>query len=156
MGAEAPAQQRMLGGRAIRGGRVWPHAGLIDRYPGTRQRKNRGNERGKFRRGGRSASFFYVCVSRFPPPALDVTGDLDKEDRRVGRRGNDLGGGLTGCGGRIDEHPREEGFFASLFLPIWQDRSQAGARLGWPVVPPERRPANAGRHPGSVGAGRAS
>jgi hypothetical protein len=44
-----------------------------------------------------------------------VTGDLDKEDRRVGRRGNDLGAGLyTGCGGKIDERPREEGFLTSL------------------------------------------
>jgi hypothetical protein len=43
-----------------------------------------------------------------------VTGDLDKEDGRVGTRGNDLGAGLTECGGGIDERPREEGFFASL------------------------------------------
>jgi hypothetical protein len=48
-----------------------------------------------------------------------VTGDLDKEDRRVGRRGNDLGAGLTECGGGIDECPREEVFFASLSLPIF-------------------------------------
>jgi hypothetical protein len=47
-----------------------------------------------------------------------VIGDLDKEDRRVGRRGNDLGAGLTGCGGGIDEQPREEGFFAGLSSPI--------------------------------------
>jgi hypothetical protein len=83
VGAEAPAQQRMLGGRAIKGGRVRAQVGLSDRYPGTRHRKiMRGNERGKFRRGGRSASFFYVSVSRSPPPALEVTGDLDKEDGR--------------------------------------------------------------------------
>jgi hypothetical protein len=43
-----------------------------------------------------------------------VTGDLDKEDHRVGGRGYDLGTGFTGCGGGIDERPREEGFFASL------------------------------------------
>jgi hypothetical protein len=48
-----------------------------------------------------------------------VTGDLDKEDRRVGRRGNDLGAGLRVCGGGIDERPREEGFFASLSPPIF-------------------------------------
>jgi hypothetical protein len=48
-----------------------------------------------------------------------VTGDLDKEDRRVGRRGNDLGAGLTGCGGGIDEQPREEGVFAGLFPHIF-------------------------------------
>jgi hypothetical protein len=41
-------------------------------------------------------AFHSVCVSRSPPPpALEVTGDLDKEDRRVGRRGNDLGAGFT-------------------------------------------------------------
>jgi hypothetical protein len=48
-----------------------------------------------------------------------VTGDLDKEDRRVGCRGNDLGAGFTGCGGGIDERPREEGLFASLSPPIF-------------------------------------
>jgi hypothetical protein len=49
-----------------------------------------------------------------PPPFLEVTGDLDKEDRRVGGRGYDLGAEFTGCGGGIDERPREEGFLASL------------------------------------------
>jgi hypothetical protein len=48
-----------------------------------------------------------------------VTRDLDKEDRRVGKRGNDLGAGLTGCDGEIDERPREEGFFASLSPPFF-------------------------------------
>jgi hypothetical protein len=48
-----------------------------------------------------------------------VTGNLDKEDRRVGRRGNDLEAGLTGCGGGIDERPRHEDFFANLFPPIF-------------------------------------
>jgi hypothetical protein len=43
-----------------------------------------------------------------------VTGDLDKENRRVGGRGYDLGTGLARCDGGIDERPREEGFFASL------------------------------------------
>jgi hypothetical protein len=47
-------------------------------------------------RGGTSAMFFYVNVSQSPPSALEVMGDLDKEDRRVGRRGNDLRAGLTG------------------------------------------------------------
>jgi hypothetical protein len=62
--------------------------------------------------------FSSICVSRSPPPALEATGDLDKEDRRVGRRGKDLGAGLTGCGDGVDEHPREEGFFANLSPPI--------------------------------------
>jgi hypothetical protein len=49
-----------------------------------------------------------------------VTRDLDKEDSRVGGRGYDLGAGFTGCGGGIDERPREEGlFFASLSPPIF-------------------------------------
>jgi hypothetical protein len=32
--------------------------------------------------------------------------------------GYDLGAGLTGCNGGIDERPREEGFFASLSPPF--------------------------------------
>jgi hypothetical protein len=60
-----------------------------------------------------------VLTVSVPLPALEVTGDLDKGDRRVGRRGNDLGAGLTGCGGGIDERPREEGLFASLSPPIF-------------------------------------
>jgi hypothetical protein len=48
-----------------------------------------------------------------------VTGDFDKEDRRVGGRGYDLGAGFTGCGGGIAERSREEGFFASLSPPIF-------------------------------------
>jgi hypothetical protein len=75
--------------------------------------------------------FFSICVSWSPPPALELTGDLDKEDRRVGRRGKNLGAGLTVCGGGIDKHPREEGFFSQPFPSyLRQDRSHAGARLG--------------------------
>jgi hypothetical protein len=48
-----------------------------------------------------------------------VTGDLDKEDRRVGGRGYDLGAGFTGCGGGIDERLPEEGVSASLSPPIF-------------------------------------
>jgi hypothetical protein len=58
-------------------------------------------------------------VSRSLPLAIEVTGDLDKEERRVGRRGNDLGAGLTICGGGIDERPREEGVFGSASPPIF-------------------------------------
>jgi hypothetical protein len=47
-----------------------------------------------------------------------VKGDLDKEDRRVGGRGYDLGTGFTGCDAGIDERPREERFFASQSPPI--------------------------------------
>jgi hypothetical protein len=109
----------VLGGRAIRGGRVRPHAGLSHRYPGTRPRKieemsgkNSGAEAG-------APIFFCVSVSRSPPPALEVTGDLDKEDRRVGGRGYDLGTGFAGCDGGIDERQRVEGFLASLSPPIF-------------------------------------
>jgi hypothetical protein len=66
--------------------------------------------------------FPYVGVSRSPPHALEVTGNLDKKDRRVGRRGNDLGAGLTGLGGGIDEQPRAE-----VFLPAFPLLSSA-----WP------------------------
>jgi hypothetical protein len=59
-----------------------------------------------------------VGYSWSPPHALDVTGDLDKEKSRVGRSCNDLGAGLTGYDGGIDERPREEGFFASLSPPF--------------------------------------
>jgi hypothetical protein len=47
-------------------------------------------------------------MSRPPPPALEVTGNLDEEESRDGRSGNDLGAGLTGCDGGIDERQREE------------------------------------------------
>jgi hypothetical protein len=60
---------------------------------------------------------FYLVVS-VPPPALEVTGDLDKGESRDERSGNDLGTGLTGCDGGIDERPHEEGGFASLSPPI--------------------------------------
>jgi hypothetical protein len=48
-----------------------------------------------------------------------VTGDLVKEDRRVGGRGYDLGAGFTGCGGGIDERSCEEVFFATLSPPTF-------------------------------------
>jgi hypothetical protein len=50
--------------------------------------------------------------------SLEVTGDLDKEERRVGRSSNDLRAGPTGCDGGINERLREEGFFSSLSPPI--------------------------------------
>jgi hypothetical protein len=60
----------------------------------------------------------FVCLAP-PPLALEVTGDLYKEEIRAGRSVNDLGAGFTGCGGGIDERPREEGFSASLSPPIF-------------------------------------
>jgi hypothetical protein len=59
-----------------------------------------------------------------PPPALEVTGDLDKEERRDGRSGYDLGAGLAGYDGGIDERTREEGFFASLSPPISNNKTE--------------------------------
>jgi hypothetical protein len=90
-------------------------------------------------------TFDFVFVSRSPPSALEVTGGLDKEGHRAGRSDNDLVAGSAGCDGGVDKRLREEGFFAnfsSLIPPyLRQDRSHAGARLGWPVVPPGRRSA---------------
>jgi hypothetical protein len=53
------------------------------------------------------------------PTVLEVTGDLDKEERRAGRSGIDLGAGLTGFEGGINERLREEGFSASLSPPLF-------------------------------------
>jgi hypothetical protein len=124
---EPHSRKMLLGGRAIKGGRVRAQVGLPNKYPGTRHRKNRGNKRGNPCAEARAPVFPFVCVSRSPPPALEVTWDLDKEDRRVGRRGNDLGAWFTGYGGGIDEQPREEAFLPA-YLRL--DRSHARARLG--------------------------
>jgi hypothetical protein len=48
-----------------------------------------------------------------------VTVDLDKEERRAGRSGNDLGAGLTRCDGGVDKRLREKGFFTNVFPPIF-------------------------------------
>jgi hypothetical protein len=50
------------------------------------------------------------------PPALKVTEDLDKEQRRVGRSGNDLGAGPTGGDGEINERLREDSFLPAFPL----------------------------------------
>jgi hypothetical protein len=48
-----------------------------------------------------------------------VTGDLDEEESREGRSGNDLVTWLAGCDGGIDERLREElCFFANLSPPM--------------------------------------
>jgi hypothetical protein len=59
-----------------------------------------------FQRGGKRARFF-AWLSRSPPPALEVTEELDEEKRRDGRSGYDLRAGPTGCDGWIDERSRE-------------------------------------------------
>jgi hypothetical protein len=93
---------------------AWAQVGLQVRYPGTIKRKNRAIGVENPGAEAEAQVFFSVCVSWSPPYALDVTGDLDKEGHRVGRRGNNLGEGLTGCGGLIDEQPRE-GFSVPAF-----------------------------------------
>jgi hypothetical protein len=109
-------ETRVLDGGANGRLRARSLAAFPDTYPGTRTGKTGETMAEKtFQRGGRSASFF-VSLSRSPPHALEVTGDLDKEERRVGRRGYDLRAGLTGCDGGIDEPPREEGL--SLAFPL--------------------------------------
>jgi hypothetical protein len=69
-----------------------------------------------FQCGRGSNSFSSLVVS--PPPALEVTGDLDEEESRDGRMSYDLGAGPTGFDGGIDERLREEGLFASLSSPF--------------------------------------
>jgi hypothetical protein len=68
--------------------------------------------------GAEAGAHFYVYVSRSPPLALEVTGDLDKEKSRDGRSGNDLGIGLTRFDCGIDERQCEEVFFATPSPPI--------------------------------------
>jgi hypothetical protein len=58
-------------------------------------------------------------VSWFPAHAFEVTGDLDKEERRAGRSGNDLVAASTGCVDKADKRLREEGFFGNLSSPIF-------------------------------------
>jgi hypothetical protein len=83
--------------------------GLHDRYPGTIQRKS-GEISTKIPHAEAGAQdILSVRVSWSSPPALEVTGDLDKEERRVGRSGYDLGAGSTGCNGGINERLREGG-----------------------------------------------
>jgi hypothetical protein len=92
-----------------------PHIGTLVPNRGKTEEMSGGNPVAE---AGASVFHPSFCVSLSPPPALEVTGDLDKEASRAGRSGNDLGAGFTGCGG-IDERPREEGFFASLSPPIF-------------------------------------
>jgi hypothetical protein len=72
-----------------------------------------------------------------------VTGDLDKEERRVGGSGYDLGAGFTRCDGGINERLREEGSFASLCLPIFDMPEVTRAELdkaGPSFLPNAERP----------------
>jgi hypothetical protein len=86
-------ETRLLGGRAITTGRVRAHAGLPHMYLGTKKEKAVGIHAW---RQERQLSPMSVCLGTLPPHALKVPGDLDKERRREGRSGSDLGAGSTG------------------------------------------------------------
>jgi hypothetical protein len=45
------------------------------------------------------------------------TNGLDKEERRAGKIGNDLGAKLARCEDEVDKRQREEDFFPSLSPP---------------------------------------
>jgi hypothetical protein len=51
----------------------------------------------------RGLAFHYVCVFQSPTHVLEVTGELDKEERRAGRSGNDLGAGFTRCDDGVEK-----------------------------------------------------
>jgi hypothetical protein len=68
-------------------------------------------------------------LSRSPPHALEVTGDLDKQEIRDGRSVKDLGTGLTGCDGGVDGRLREEVFSPTFPSYLRQDQSHAGATI---------------------------
>jgi hypothetical protein len=74
----------------------------------------------------RALVFPSICVSRSPPLALEVTRDLDKEDRRIGRRGNDLGGrGLRDAVvGSTSDHVRKVFFLAFPLLSSARPKSR--------------------------------
>jgi hypothetical protein len=56
----------------------------------------------------------YVSV---PTPSLEVTGDLDKEERRAGRSNNDLGGGFEdAAAGSTSDYVRRS--FSPAFFPL--------------------------------------
>jgi hypothetical protein len=58
-----------------------------------------------------------------------VTRDLDSEESRDGRSSYDLGAGLTGRDGGIDERPCEEGFLASLPSPPFSCETEVTREL---------------------------
>jgi hypothetical protein len=65
-----------------------------------------------------------------PPTSPRGDGGPRLGTSRDGRSGYDLGPGLTGCDGGIDERPREDGYFASLYPPFCgKTEVNAGTRL---------------------------
>jgi hypothetical protein len=95
-------QASVLGGRAIGGGRIRAQVGLPDRYLGTRQRKT-GDMSRKIQTRRHERPIFFVLVCLRPPTCPRGDGGPRQEECRVGRSGNDLGAGSTGCDGGIDE-----------------------------------------------------
>jgi hypothetical protein len=85
-------EARVLDGRANGGRRERSLVGL-HALPAYKHRKPEEMAGGTFKRGGISASFFYMAVSPqsplIPAHALVVTRDLD-EKSRDGRSGNEL------------------------------------------------------------------
>jgi hypothetical protein len=76
---------------------------------------------------GGALVFPFVCVSYSPRPtlALEVTGYLDKEQRRVGGRGNDLGAELRdAAAGSTSDHVRR-GFLPAFPLRLSSARPKA-------------------------------
>jgi hypothetical protein len=73
---------------------------------------------------------FSLCFSIFvpPPPPFGVTGDLDKEERRVGGRGKDLGAGLRDAAAGSTSDQCKEGFSATLSPPIF-DKTEVTREL---------------------------
>ena len=93
--------------------------------PGYQTEKKPGKGAGKIQARGRSASFFYVRVSRSPPPVLEVTGDLDTEGRRVGGRGKTLGRGLRdGAAGSTSDRTKRGFLPAFPLLPSARPKSR--------------------------------
>jgi hypothetical protein len=66
--------------------------------------------------GGKSANFVFLFVS-VPPPALEMTGDLDGEERRIGSSGNNLRTRLRNVtAGSTSDYMMRRGFSAALPL----------------------------------------
>jgi hypothetical protein len=114
--AEAHAQKKLLGGRAIKGGEGYGRRSDYQTCTRVPYKGRTGEMSGESpcaeARAPVCSSF---CVSRPPPPALEVTGDLDTEERRVDSSGNDLGAGLRdAAAGSTSYYHVKRGFLPAL------------------------------------------
>jgi hypothetical protein len=82
-----------------------------------------------FQRGEGSARFSSVWQSWSPHLPSRRRRTATRRKSRVGRSGYDLGAGLTGCDGGIDDQPREEGFLASLSPPFYGKMTEVAREL---------------------------